>query len=90
MVFNAIFNNISVISELSVLLVEETWSTRTKPPTCRKLPIWRGFASGFVNDKKGALDWQSQVIKLTSGLSIVGDYLRVLQLLPPPKLVAMI
>jgi hypothetical protein len=35
MVFNATFNNISDISWLSVLLVEN-WSTRRKPPTCRK------------------------------------------------------
>ena len=35
MVFNAIFiNNISIISWLSVLLVEETPSTRRKLPTC--------------------------------------------------------
>jgi hypothetical protein len=36
MVFNATFNNISVISWRSVLLMEETWSTWRKPPTCRK------------------------------------------------------
>jgi len=35
MVFNATFNNISVISLRSVLLVEET-GTQRKPPTCRK------------------------------------------------------
>ena len=38
-VFNATFNNISIISWQSVLLVEETWR---KPPTCRKsLTIFR-------------------------------------------------
>jgi len=36
MVFNATFNNISVISWRSALLVEETGSTRSKPPTCHK------------------------------------------------------
>jgi phage shock protein PspC (stress-responsive transcriptional regulator) len=36
------------------------------------LPIRRGFEPGFVNYKKGALDWQSQVIQLTSCLSRVG------------------
>jgi len=38
MAFNATFNNISVISWLSVLLVEETGDTsaRRKRPTCRK------------------------------------------------------
>ena len=36
MVFNATFNNISVISWRSVLLVEETGGPRRKPPTCRK------------------------------------------------------
>ena len=35
MVFNATFNNISVISWQSVFLVEETSAWRT-PPTCRK------------------------------------------------------
>jgi len=36
MVFNATFNDISIISWRSVLLVEETWSNRRKPPTSRK------------------------------------------------------
>jgi hypothetical protein len=35
MVFNATFNNISVISWWTVLLVEETLTQR-KPPTCHK------------------------------------------------------
>jgi hypothetical protein len=30
------FNNISVMSWQSVLLVEEKWSTQRKPQTCRK------------------------------------------------------
>jgi hypothetical protein len=45
---------------------------------------------GFVNYKKGTLDSQSQVIKFTSCLPMVGGSLRVLRLLPPLKLVAMI
>ena len=53
-------------------------------------PIRRGFASGFVNYKKGALDSQSQVIKFTSCLPMVGSSLLVLRLLEPLKLVAMI
>jgi len=36
MVFNATFNNISVISWRSVLLVEETGIPREKPPICSK------------------------------------------------------
>ena len=36
MLFNATFNNISVMSWWSVLLVEETGSIRRKPPACRK------------------------------------------------------
>jgi len=49
--------------------------------------IPRGFAPGFVNYKKGALDSQPQVIKLTRCLSMVDGSLR----LPPPlELVAMI
>jgi hypothetical protein len=53
-------------------------------------PIRRGFAPGYVNYKKGALDWQPQVMKFTSYLPMVGGSLRVLRLLPPLKLVAMI
>ena len=53
-------------------------------------PIRRGFAPGFVNYKKGALDSQPPVIKFTSCLPIVGGSLRVLRLLLPQKLVAMI
>ena len=46
-------------------------------------PIQRGFAPGFVNYKKCALDSQPQVIKFTSCLPKVGGSLRVLRLLPP-------
>jgi len=53
-------------------------------------PIRRGFAPGFVNYKKGALDSQPQVIMFTSSLPMVGGSLRILRLLPPLKLVAMI
>jgi hypothetical protein len=49
-------------------------------------PIRRGFAPDFVYYKKGALDSQLQVIKLTTCLPMVGGSLR---LLPPLKLVAM-
>jgi hypothetical protein len=44
----------------------------------------------IINYKKGALDSQPQVIKFTSCLPRVGGSLRVLRLLPPLKLVAMI
>jgi hypothetical protein len=50
----------------------------------------REFAPGFVNYKKGALDSQPHVIKFTSYMPMVGGSLRVLRLLPPLKLVAMI
>ena len=50
----------------------------------------RGFAPDFVYYEKGALDSQPQVIKFTSYLPMVGGSLRVLRLLPPLKLVAMI
>ena len=56
----------------------------------RPIPNTRGFASGFVNYKKGALDSQPQVIKFTSCLLMVGGSLWVLRLLPSLKLVAMI
>ena len=36
-------------------------------------PIRSGFASDFVNYKKGALDSQPQVIKFTSCLPMVGS-----------------
>jgi hypothetical protein len=44
-----------------------------------------GFAPGFVNYKKGALDSQSQVIKFTSCLPMVGGSLQVLRLPSPLK-----
>ena len=53
-------------------------------------PIRRGFAPGFVNYIKGALDSQLQVIKFTSCLHMVGGSLRLLRFLPPLKLVTMI
>jgi len=40
--------------------------------------------------KMGALDSQPQVIKFTSCLPMVGGSLRVIQIIPPLKLVAMI
>jgi hypothetical protein len=43
---------------------------------------------GIVNYKKGALDSQPQVIKLTSCLPMVGGSPRVLRLPPPLKLFA--
>ena len=42
-------------------------------------PIRRGFAPGFVNYKKGALDSQPQMIKFTSCLPMVGGSLWVLR-----------
>ena len=53
-------------------------------------PIRHGFAPGFVNYKKGALDSQPQVIKLTSYLPMVDGSLWELRLLPQLKLVTMI
>ena len=52
--------------------------------------IQRGFAPGCVNNKKGALDSKSHVIKFTSCLAMVGGSLRVLWLFPLLKLIAMI
>ena len=49
-----------------------------------------GFAPGFVNSKKGELESQPQAIKFTSYLPMIGGSLRVLLLLPPLTLVAMI
>jgi len=51
-----------------------------------------GFAPGFANynNKKGALDSQSQVIKFISCLLMGDGSLRVLQFTPPLKLVPMI
>jgi hypothetical protein len=50
-------------------------------------PLSAIFQLYFVNNKKGALDSQPQMIKRTSCLPMVGGSLR---LLPPLKLVAMI
>ena len=64
MVFNATFNNIPVISWRSVLLVEETWRTRRKPPTWRmsltnfitqhrrKPPTWRMSLTNFITQHR--------------------------------------
>jgi hypothetical protein len=60
-------------------------TTHTRPS-----PIRRGFVPGFVNYKKGCTRLTAASDKLTSCLSMVGGSLRVLQLLPPLKLVAMI
>ena len=49
-----------------------------------------GFAPGFVNYQKDALDSQPQVITFTSCLPMVGGSLRIPGLLPPLKLVALI
>ena len=56
--FNATFNNISVISWWSVLLVEETGRTRRKPPTCQTLShnvvhiALRVIRTNFCNEVK--------------------------------------
>jgi hypothetical protein len=42
-----------------------------------------------VSYKKGAFDSQPQVIKFSSCLPMIGGSLRVLQLLPPLKLITM-
>ena len=49
-----------------------------------------GFTPSFVDYKKGALDSQPQVINFTSCLPMIGGSLRVLRLLLPLQLVAMI
>jgi hypothetical protein len=67
------------------------WVRSLDPTTHTSLsPIRRGFAPSFVNYKKGALDSQPQVIKITSCLPRVGGSLQVLRLPPPLKLIAMI
>ena len=53
------------------------------------LLFYKGTITGFLNSKKGALDSQPQVIKLTSCLPMVGGSLQVHRLLPPLKLVAL-
>jgi len=64
--------------------------TSCNPRSMYLLLIRRGFAPGFVNYIKGALDPQPQVIKFTSCFPMIGRSLQVLRLLPPLKLVAMI
>jgi hypothetical protein len=53
-------------------------------------PVRRGFEPDLVNYTKGALDSQPQMIMLTSCLPIIGGFLRLLRLLSPLKLVAII
>ena len=53
-------------------------------------PMRSGFAPGFINYTKGALDSQPQVIIFSSCQPRVGGSLRVLRLPPPLKLVAII
>jgi hypothetical protein len=60
------------------------------PTQLLRIPQRRGFAPGFVNYQKGALESQPQVIKITSCLPMVGGSLRVLRFLPPLKLDDMI
>ena len=52
--------------------------------------VRHGFTPSFVDYKKGTLDSQPQVINFTSCLPMVECSLRVLWLVPPLKLVAMI
>ena len=48
--------------------------------------IRRRLAPDFLNYKKSALNSQTQMIKFTSCLPMVGVSLRVLRLLPPPMI----
>jgi hypothetical protein len=79
--FDTITNNYEVIYVIKTVIKYYLKKLDTSFHQC--LP-------NFVNYKKGALDSQLQVIKLTSCLPMVGGSLRVLRLLPPLKLVAMI
>jgi hypothetical protein len=84
------FLNFSIVSDKYLYQFREpgwlnklVWVVRSNDLS----PIRHEVAPGFVNYKKGALDSQPQVIKLTSCLPMVGGSLW----LPPPlKLVAMI
>ena len=62
MVFNNTFNNISVISWQSVLLVEETRvvSTQRKPPTCHKsLTIISHSVVSITSHHQNDHEWDS-------------------------------
>jgi hypothetical protein len=63
MVFNATFNNISVISWRSVLLVEERW-TRRKPPTCDGYTITKRYLMVFnaTFNNISVISWQSVLL----------------------------
>ena len=71
------------------------FSTHDKPyqeelGSCITIQLIQAYHQyGFVNYKKGALDLQPQVIKVTSCWPMVGGSLRVLRLLPTLKLVVM-
>jgi hypothetical protein len=81
------FNNISNVGTIDIsMLLEHLWWRLFQKRFVRT----KFYLLGFVNYKKGALDSQQQVIKFTSCLPMGGGSLRVLQLLPPLRLVAMI
>ena len=77
-------------SDVSILTRVEGGSMSYLTTHTSLSPIRRGFAPGFVNDKKGTLDSQPQVIMFTNCLPMVGGSLLVLRLPPPIKLIAMI
>jgi hypothetical protein len=79
---NPKLSTLATTLEILAVILHLTWiflRTHTSLSSIR-----RGFAPGFVNYKMGALDSQSQVIKFTSYLPMVGGSLR---LLPPLKAV---
>jgi hypothetical protein len=66
-----------------------SYSTSNQQVTGNMEKDGNGVSCKFIT-KKGALDSQPQVKKFTSCLPMVGGSLRVLRLLPPLKLIAMI
>jgi hypothetical protein len=70
MVFNVTFNNISVISWQSVLLVEETGVPGEKPPTCRK--SLTNFITLFCIEKYTNLKaWREYFFQLSKFVNII-------------------
>ena len=105
MVFNATFNNISVISWQSVLFVEETgvpgWNHWHVATGLCEVRVVQSFCVVFYQPWFVFLSWlfwplhwlyliKLCVIKFLSDLRYVGGFLRVLRFPPPIKLITTI
>ena len=87
MVIDAHLKNVNCVSNMKKIHCRNNQRPNRNTPHTNTWPL--GLAPGFLHYKKGALDSKPLVIKITSCLPMVDGSLRVLRLLPPQKLVAM-